>query len=159
MKTHFFFFLKIYSFFFFFWHENFIHFFFFNFISPTKKFKQSTHTHTQLGNPTWLGFKFIYMRVSSLKLKGQFSMSLTTRWAMIRTEGLNRPLWIGGKPLTYLKPIIGNDTNCELMGWTLKDFGLNRAYSSSRSSLTRVKGTKEPSGVCANKYRTNLYLD
>ena len=91
-------------------------FFFFNFISPTKKFKQSTHTHTQLGNPTWLGFKFIYMRVSSLKLKGQFSMSLTTRWAMIRTEGLNRPLWIGGKPLTYLKPIIGNDTNCELMG-------------------------------------------
>ena len=65
--------------------------------------------HTQLGNPTWLGFKLIYV------------------WAMIPTLGLNRPLWIGGKPLTYSKPIIGNGIDCELVGWTSKDFGPNGA--------------------------------
>ena len=76
---------------------------------------------------------------------------------MIPIEGLSGPSWIGGKPLTYSKPIIGNDTDCELVGWTLKDFGLNEAYSSSHSSPIEVKGTKEPSEVCANKYWTSLY--
>ena len=56
------------------------------------------------------------MWVSSLKLKGQISRSLTTRWAMIPSKGLNGPLWIGGKPLMYSKPIIGNGTHCELVG-------------------------------------------
>ena len=55
--------------------------------------------HTQLENPTWLGFKLIYVWVSSLKLKGQISKSLTTRWAMIPTLGINGPQWIGGKLL------------------------------------------------------------
>ena len=36
-------------------------------------------------------------------------------YLMILTEGLSGPLWIGGKPLMYLKPIIGNDTHCELV--------------------------------------------
>ena len=35
---------------------------------------------------------------------------------MISTEGLSGPLWIGGKSLTYSKPIIGNDIDCELVG-------------------------------------------
>ena len=35
---------------------------------------------------------------------------------MIQTEGLSGPLRIGGKPLTYSKPIIGNGTHCELVG-------------------------------------------
>ena len=55
--------------------------------------------HTQLENPTWLGFKLIYVWVSSLKLKGQISKSLTTRWAMIPTLGINGQQWIGGKLL------------------------------------------------------------
>ena len=59
---------------------------------------------------------------------------------MIPTLGLNGPLWIGGKPLAYLKPIIGKGTNYELVGWTSKDFGPNGAYSSSHSSPTGVKG-------------------
>ena len=61
---------------------------------------------------------------------------------MIPTEDLSRPLWIGDEPLTYSKPIIGNGTNCELVGWTSKDFGPNGAYSSSHSSPTEVKGQK-----------------
>ena len=56
------------------------------------------------------------MWVGSLKLKGQIGRSFITRWAMISIEGLNGPLWIGGKPLTYSKPIIGNGTDCELVG-------------------------------------------
>ena len=35
---------------------------------------------------------------------------------MIPTEGLSGPLWIGGKPLTYSKLIIGNGINYELVG-------------------------------------------
>ena len=35
---------------------------------------------------------------------------------MIPIEGLSGPLWIGGKPLTYSKPIIGDGTDCELVG-------------------------------------------
>ena len=35
---------------------------------------------------------------------------------MIPTEGLSGPLQIGGKPLTYSKPIIGNGTDRELVG-------------------------------------------
>ena len=35
---------------------------------------------------------------------------------MIPTEGLSGPLWIGGKQLTYSKPIIGNGIDCELVG-------------------------------------------
>ena len=31
------------------------------------------------------------------------------------------------KTVNVLKPIIGNDTDCELMGWTLEDFGRNGA--------------------------------
>ena len=54
--------------------------------------------------------------------------SFTTRWAIIPTEGLSGPLWIGGKPLTYSKPIIGNGTHCELVGWTSKDLGPNGAF-------------------------------
>ena len=50
-----------------------------------------------------------------LKVKRKISRSLTTRWAMIPIEGLSGPLWIGGKLLIYSKPIIGNDTNCELV--------------------------------------------
>ena len=42
---------------------------------------------------------------------------------MIPTLGLNGLYWIGGKLLTYSKPIIGNDIDCELVGWTLEDFG------------------------------------
>ena len=61
---------------------------------------------------------------------------------MIPTKGLNGPLWIGGKSLTLSKLIIGNGTHYELMGWTLKDFGLNEAYSSSHSLLIKVKGQK-----------------
>ena len=61
---------------------------------------------------------------------------------MILVEDLSAPLWIGGKLLTYSKPIIGNNTHCELVGWTSKDFGLNGAYSSSYSSSTEVKGPK-----------------
>ena len=61
---------------------------------------------------------------------------------MIPIEGLSGPLWIGGKHLTYLKPIIGNDTHCMLVRWTLKDFDFNRAYSSSHSLPTEVKGQK-----------------
>ena len=92
--------------------------------------------YTQLGNPTWLGFKLIHVWVSSLKLKGQISGSLTIRWAIIPTGGLNGhlwiggklltysnpitglsgPLWIGGKLLTYSKPITGNGMDCELVG-------------------------------------------
>ena len=72
--------------------------------------------HAQFGNPTWLGFKLIYVWVSSLKLREHISRSLTTRWAMIPTLGLNGPLWIGGKPLAYSKPIIGKGTNYELVG-------------------------------------------
>ena len=71
---------------------------------------------------------------------------------MIPTECLSGPLWIGVKPLMYSKPIIGNGINCELVGRTSKDFGPNEAYSSSQSSPTRVKGTKEPSEVSGNKY-------
>ena len=56
------------------------------------------------------------MWVGSLELKGQISRSLTTRWAMILTEGLNGPLWIGGKLLMYSKPIIGNGIDCKLVG-------------------------------------------
>ena len=68
---------------------------------------------------------------------------------MIPTLGLNGLLWIGGKPLTYSKPIIGNDADYELVGWTPKDFGLNGVYSSSHLSQNGVKGTKEPSeSVC-----------
>ena len=70
---------------------------------------------------------------------------------MIPTKGLSRLLWIGGKPLTYSKPIIGNDTHCELVGWTSKDFGPNGAYLSSHSSPIELKD-KEPSEVCANKH-------
>ena len=61
---------------------------------------------------------------------------------MIPTEGLSGPLWIGGKPLTYSKPIIGNDAHCELVGWITKDYCPNGAYSSSHSSPTEVKGQK-----------------
>ena len=35
---------------------------------------------------------------------------------MIQTEGLSGPLWIGGKPLTYSKPIIGDVIDYELVG-------------------------------------------
>ena len=55
----------------------------------------------------WVGF---------LKLKEQINRSLITRWAMIPTEGLSGPLWIGGKLLTYLKPTILKGTNYELVG-------------------------------------------
>ena len=61
---------------------------------------------------------------------------------MIPIEGLSGALWIGGESLMYSKPIIGNGTHCELMGWTSKDFGPNGAYSSSHSLLTKVKGQK-----------------
>ena len=71
---------------------------------------------------------------------------------MIPTEGLSGPLWIGGKPLTYSKPIIGNDTDYELVGLTSKGFGLNGVYSPSPTLPAGVKGTKEPSEVCVNKY-------
>jgi len=69
-----------------------------------------------LRNLTWLGFKLIYVWISSSKAKGQISKSLTTRWAMIPTLGLNGPLWIGGKPLTYSELIIGDGTDYELVG-------------------------------------------
>ena len=36
---------------------------------------------------------------------------------------------------------------------------MNGAYSSSHSSPTGVKDTKEPSELCANKYWTSLYQD
>ena len=49
-----------------------------------------------------------------LRQKGEISRSLTTRWAMIPTEGLSGPLWIGGKLLMYSK--LGNGTYCELVG-------------------------------------------
>ena len=49
-----------------------------------------------------------------LRKKGEISRSLTTRWAMIPTEGLSGPLWIGGKLLMYSK--LGNGTYCELVG-------------------------------------------
>ena len=61
---------------------------------------------------------------------------------MIPIEGLSGPLWIGGKLLMYLKPIIGNGTHCELVGWTLKDFAPNGVYSSFYSSPTEVKGQR-----------------
>ena len=35
---------------------------------------------------------------------------------MILTEALSGPLWIGGKPLMHLKPIIANGTHYELVG-------------------------------------------
>jgi len=57
---------------------------------------------------------------------------------MITTDGLNGPLWIGDKLLTYSKPIIGNGTHYELVGWTSKDWSL----PSSHSSPTKVKGQK-----------------
>ena len=41
------------------------------------------------------------------------------------TEGLNGPLWIGGKLLTYSKPIIGTAIDCELVACTSKDLGPN----------------------------------
>ena len=47
---------------------------------------------------------------------------------MIPTEGLSGPLRIGGKPLMYLKLIIGYGTDCELVGWTPKDLGPNGAF-------------------------------
>ena len=82
-----------------------------NLISPTNN-SNSTQMHTHLGNPTWLGFKLIYVWVSSLKLKGQIGRLLITRWVMIPILGLNGPLWIGGKSLIYSKPIIGNGIDC-----------------------------------------------
>ena len=60
-------------------------------------------------------------------------------YLMILTEGLSGPLWIGGKPLMYLKPIIGNDKHCELVRWTSKDFAPNGVYSSFYSSSIEVK--------------------
>ena len=71
---------------------------------------------------------------------------------MIPIESLNGPLWIDGKSLTYSKPIIGNDTNCELVGWTLKDFGQNKVYSSSYLSPTMVEGQKNQVKVYAKQY-------
>ena len=59
---------------------------------------------------------------------------------MIPTEGLSGPLWIVGKQLMYLKPITGNGTHYELVGWTLKDFGPNGAYLSSHWPPTKLKG-------------------
>ena len=59
---------------------------------------------------------------------------------MILTEGLSGPLWIGGKLLMYSKPIIGNGTHCELVGWTSKIFSPNGVYLSSHLSPTEVKG-------------------
>ena len=56
------------------------------------------------------------MWVGYSRPKGQISRSLTTEWAMILTDGLSGTLWIGGKPLTYLKPIIGNSKDYELEG-------------------------------------------
>ena len=74
---------------------------------------------------------------------------------MIPTLGLNGLLWIGGKLLMYSKLIIGNGIDYELVGWTPKDFGPNEAYSSSHSSPTKVKGTKEPN-VCKQIFNKPL---
>ena len=49
---------------------------------------------------------------------------------MIPTMSLNGPWQIGGKLLTYSKPIVGNGKDCELVGLTLEYFGLNEEYSS-----------------------------
>ena len=68
---------------------------------------------------------------------------------MIPIESLCGTLWIGGKLLTYSKPIIGNGIDYEFVGWTSKDFGPNGAYSSFHSSPVEVKGTKEPSEIRA----------
>ena len=42
----------------------------------------------------------------------------------------------------YSMPIIGDGTDCELVGWTSEDFGLNGAYSSSHLSPNEAKGQK-----------------
>lgn len=73
-------------------------------------------TRDKKGIFSWIDLGPLQVWVGSLELKGQISKSLTTRWVMIPTEDLCRPLWIGGKLLMYSKPIIGNDTDCKLVG-------------------------------------------
>ena len=70
---------------------------------------------------------------------------------MLSTLGINGLQWIGGKPLMYSKPIIGDDMNCELMGWISEDFGLNGA-STFPLIIDHGKGTQEPSESVCKQY-------
>ena len=55
------------------------------------------------------------------------------------------------KPLTYSKAIIGNDTYCELVGRTLKDLGLNRAFHLPTHHQPKFKGQNKPSDLCVQQ--------
>ena len=57
----------------------------------------------------------------------------------------------------YSKPILGDDTNCELVGWTSKDLGPNGAFHLPTHHQPRLRD-KENKWMCVQTSIEKVFI-